>query len=78
MGKRRIRKASSFRTVLNDDAFLENAYIICDGKEIPLGAKTDAGTLPDKGFTIGWLTKTVIDPGKVTAICVDGKIIDID
>ena len=57
---------------------LENAYIICDGKEIPLGAKTDAGTLPDKGFTIGWLTKTVIDPGKVTAICVDGKIIDID
>jgi len=57
---------------------LEDAWLICDGEKVPLGGKTDCGTLPDGRFTIGWLCESVIDPDKVTAICIDKKTVSID
>ena len=60
------------------EEIMDNAYIICNGKEISLGGKTDAGTLSDGRFIISWLNATVIEPKAITAICIEGKTIYFD
>ncbi len=60
------------------ESVMDEAYLICGGEQIPLGSKTDAGTLPDGRFTIGWISKTVIDPEAITAIYIDGKTIELN
>ncbi|MBR4881200.1 MAG: hypothetical protein IKU19_04660, partial [Clostridia bacterium] len=57
------------------EEIMDNAYLICNGKEIPLGGKSDGGTLSDGRFTISWLNASVIDPESVTAICINDKFI---
>ncbi|MBQ3184283.1 MAG: hypothetical protein IJB57_11545 [Clostridia bacterium] len=60
------------------EEIMDNAYIICNGENIPLGGKSDGGTLPDGKFTVSWLNATIIDPEEVTAICIEGKTIYLD
>lgn len=60
------------------EEIMDNAYLICNGKEVPLGGKSDGGTLSDGRFTIGWLNASVIDPESITGICINGKFINFD
>ncbi len=57
------------------EEIMDNAYLICNGEDIPLGSKSGGGTLPDGRFTVSWLNATIIDPEAVTAICINGKTI---
>ena len=60
------------------DILKDACLIYDDGTTVPLGGKTDAGTLENGLFTVGWITGTLIDPERVTAIQIDGQTITID
>ena len=53
------------------------AYLIYDGRHVPLGVKTIGGSINNE-FVIGWWNETVIDPDKITGIYIEGKTIAID
>lgn len=58
---------------------LKDAYLIYDdGTEIPLGHKTDAGTIENGEFTIGWIVETLIEPDRITGIRIDGITVAIE
>lgn len=66
-------------TICDLKSIMDDAYLVYDGKYIPLGSKHNCGTINNGNeFVIGWLNENIVDPDKITAICIECKTIELD